>query len=83
MIRHLVMPNNASGSEKIMDWIAEYLPKETYVNIMVQYNPLYKAYDYPEISRRITNEEYAKVVKRAKEKGLTNLDVRGYWRLQR
>jgi len=83
MIRHLVMPNNTSGSEKIMDWIAEHLPKETYVNIMVQYNPLYKAYDYPEISRRITNEEYAKVVKRAKEKGLTNLDVQGYWWLQR
>ena len=82
MIRHLVMPNNIGGSEKIMDWIAEHLPNDTYVNIMVQYNPLYKAYDYPEISRRITSEEYAKVVKRAKEKGLTNLDVQGYWWLQ-
>ena len=83
MIRHLVMPNNTGGSEKIMDWIAEHLPKDTYVNIMVQYNPLYKAYDYPEISRRITNEEYAAVVKRAKENGLTNLDVQGYWLLRR
>jgi putative pyruvate formate lyase activating enzyme len=82
MIRHLVMPNNVSGSEKIMEWIAENLPKDTYVNIMAQYTPLFKAYDYPEISRRITNEEYIKVVERAQEVGLTNLDVQGYWWLQ-
>ena len=83
MIRHLVMPNNTGGSEKIMEWIAENLPKDTYVNIMAQYNPVYKAYDYPEISRRITSEEYNKVVKRAKEMGLTNLDIQGYWWLPR
>ena len=81
MIRHLVMPNNTGGSENIMEWIAETLPKDTYVNIMAQYNPLYKAYDYPELSRRITREEYKKAVNRAKEMGLTNLDVQGYWLL--
>ena len=78
MIRHLVMPNNVGGSEKIMEWIAENLPKDTYINIMAQYNPVYKAYDYPEISRRITGKEYNKVVNRAKELGLTNLDIQGY-----
>jgi len=81
IIRHLVMPNNTSGSEKIMEWIAENLPKDTYVNIMPQYTPAYRAYDYPEISRRITNQEYQKVVQRAKDLGLTNLDIPGYWRL--
>jgi putative pyruvate formate lyase activating enzyme len=45
---------------------------------MTQYNPLYKAYDYPEISRRITSEEYKKVVRKAKDMGLTNLDIQGY-----
>jgi len=83
MIRHLVMPNDVGGSEKVMEWIAENLPKDTYVNIMAQYTPLFKAYDYPEISRRITSEEYRRVVKRAQELGLTNLDVQGYWWLQR
>jgi putative pyruvate formate lyase activating enzyme len=81
MIRHLVMPNNTGGSENIMEWIAETLPKDTYVNIMAQYNPLFKAYDYPELSRRITREEYKKTVSRAKEMGLTNLDIQGYWLL--
>jgi putative pyruvate formate lyase activating enzyme len=83
MIRHLVMPNDTSGSEQIMEWIAENLPKDTYVNIMAQYSPLHKAYDYPEISRRITSEEYGKVVKRAQEMGLTNLDIQGYRWLER
>jgi putative pyruvate formate lyase activating enzyme len=83
MIRHLVMPNNVAGSEKVIEWIAKNLPKDTYVNIMAQYNPLYKAYDYPEISRRITREEYVKVADRAKELGFTNLDIQGYWWLQR
>jgi len=79
MIRHLVMPNNIAGSEKIIEWIAENLPKDTYVNIMGQYTPQFKAYDYPELSRRITREEYEKVVTRAQDNGLTNLDVQGYW----
>ncbi|MBW2472268.1 MAG: radical SAM protein [Deltaproteobacteria bacterium] len=83
MIRHLVMPNNTGGSEDVMEWIAGNLPKDTYVNIMAQYNPLYKAYDYPEISRRITKKEYVNVVSRAKYLGLKNLDVQGYWWLKR
>ncbi len=83
MIRHLVMPNNAGGSDKVMEWIAENLPKDTYVNIMAQYNPLHKAYDYPEISRRITREEYQTVVRRAKQVGLTNLDIQTFWWLSR
>ena len=81
MIRHLVMPNNTAGSEKVMEWIAGNLPKDTYVNIMVQYNPVYKAYDYPELSRRVTKNEYTRVVERAKDLGLTNLDIQGYWLL--
>ena len=78
MIRHLVMPNNIGGSTKVMEWIAGKLPKDTYVNIMVQYNPVYKAYDYPELSRRITKNEYVQVIETAKNMGLTNLDIQGY-----
>jgi putative pyruvate formate lyase activating enzyme len=82
MIRHLVMPNNIAGSENVMEWIAGNLPKDTYVNVMAQYSPVHKAYDYPELSRRITKKEYVKVVTKAKEMGLTNLDIQGYWWLK-
>jgi putative pyruvate formate lyase activating enzyme len=39
---------------------------------------MYKAFEYPEISRRITREEYAEAVKWAKDAGLKNLDIQGY-----
>jgi len=77
MIRHLVMPNGVSGSTGVIGWIAENLPKDTYVNIMSQYTPLYKASDYPEISRRLNRREYNEVVEFAEEAGLTNLDIQG------
>jgi putative pyruvate formate lyase activating enzyme len=78
MIRHLVMPNNTSGTKEVIDWIAKNLPKDTYLNLMSQYTPMYKAFEYPEISRRITQKEYSEVISWAKEAGLTNLDIQGY-----
>lgn len=79
MIRHLVMPNRVAGTKEVLDWIAAHLPKDTYVNLMSQYTPLYKAHQYPEIARRITREEYLEVVDHAKALGLANLDIQG-WR---
>jgi len=74
MIRHLVMPNNEAGTEKFVRWVAENLPKSTYVNIMHQYYPEYKAFEYPEIDRRISVQEYLEAMRWADEYGLTNLD---------
>jgi putative pyruvate formate lyase activating enzyme len=78
MIRHLVMPNDVGGTKQVIEWIAKNLPKDTYLNIMSQYRPMYKAFDHPEISRRITRDEYEEAVKWAREAGLTNLDLQGY-----
>ena len=74
MIRHLVMPNNQAGTEKFIRWVAENLPKSTYVNIMHQYFPDYKALEHPEINRRISVKEYLEAMHWAQEYGLTNLD---------
>jgi putative pyruvate formate lyase activating enzyme len=78
MIRHLVMPNNVSGTSGVIDWIAAHLPKDTYLNIMSQYNPSYKAGEYSEISRRITPEEYKQAISHARSAGLINLNIQGY-----
>ena len=78
MIRHLVMPNNVGGTKDVIEWIAQNLPKDTYLNLMSQYTPMYKAPQYPKISRRITSQEYINAVTWAKEAGLTNLDIQGY-----
>lgn len=78
MIRHLVMPNNISGSKEIMKWISENLPKNTYINIMSQYYPYYKAREFSEISRDINPDEYYEIIDFAKKCGLNNLEVQGY-----
>jgi putative pyruvate formate lyase activating enzyme len=74
MIRHLVMPNRVAGTEKFVRWVAQALPKSTYVNIMPQYRVEYKAYEYPEIARGITVQEFLEAMRWAKKYGLTNLD---------
>ncbi len=79
MIRHLVMPNDVGGTRQVVEWIAEHLPKDTYVNLMSQYRPEHKALDYPKIARRLTRKEYEDAVGWARDAGLTNLDVQG-WR---
>ena len=79
MIRHLVMPNKIGGSKEVINWITSNLPKDTYLNIMSQYTPVYKATDIPELSRRITRKEYSEVVQHAINVGLCNLDIQGFW----
>jgi putative pyruvate formate lyase activating enzyme len=74
IIRHLVMPNRVAGTEKFTKWLAENLPKSTYVNIMPQYHVDYKAYEYPKIARGITVEEFLEAMDWAEKDGLTNFD---------
>ncbi len=82
MIRHLVMPNKVSGTKQVVEWIAENLPKDTYLNLMSQYRPMHRANEFKEINRKINRKEYNNAVKWAKEAGLTNLDIQGWplWR---
>jgi putative pyruvate formate lyase activating enzyme len=67
LIRHLVPPNNVAESEEILKFIAKEISKNTYLNIMDQYRPMYKAYEYEELKRRPAFDEYQKVVDIAKE----------------
>lgn len=73
LIRHLVMPQNLAHTEKIMKFIAKDLSKDTYVNIMGQYYPAYKAHEYEELSKRITREELGQAIEAAKSAGLNNI----------
>jgi putative pyruvate formate lyase activating enzyme len=70
LIRHLVMPNGVSSSEEILKFIAEEISLHSYVNIMDQYRPEYRANDHPEICRRITHKEYLRAIQMAKRVGL-------------
>jgi len=77
MIRHLVLPNAAGGTKKILEWIAHNLPRDTYVNLMSQYRPAHEATEHVGIARRLRREEYVQAVQWAEAMGLTNLEIQG------
>ena len=73
LIRHLVLPNGLAGTQKIMEFLAKEISANTFVNIMDQYRPCWKANQYPEINRPITFEKYQEARKLAKKAGLKRL----------
>ena len=74
LVRHLVLPAGLAGTGEVMDFIAREISPDTYVNIMDQYRPCYKAHEYPPLNRRITAAEFKEAVAIAREKGIHRLD---------
>lgn len=70
LIRHLILPNDIAGSKKILEFIATEISRNTYINLMDQYYPAFKASEYAELKRRITDEEYRSVISFALRLGL-------------
>lgn len=73
LVRHLVLPEDLSGSKEVFKFIATEISKDTVVNIMDQYRPCGKAFDNPPLNRRITREEFERAIKWAREQGLNRL----------
>jgi putative pyruvate formate lyase activating enzyme len=78
LLRHLVMPGGIAGTREIMQWAAEELGPETYVNVMAQYYPAGKVSrtEYVQINRGITGEEFDAALDAARAAGLHRLDTR-------
>lgn len=70
IIRHLVLPENLSGTKEIMRFIKEELSLNVPISLMSQYMPCFKAGKYPELSRRITLDEYEKAIEIMHKEGL-------------
>lgn len=73
IVRHLVLPGGLAGTEEVMRFIAEELSRDTYVNIMDQYRPCYKAVDEEGLDRRVTREEFEEAVNIARKAGLRRI----------
>ena len=72
LIRHLVLPGCKEDSMKLLKWMSETLPKDSFLlSLLSQYTPVYKASMYPKINRRVTTYEYNKVLDKAISLGLT------------
>lgn len=72
ILRHLVLPGHYRDSLCVLDWVKDTLGAETYVSLMSQYTPAYRAKEFRTLSRRITTFEYEKVIAHFWEIGLKN-----------
>ncbi|MCD4842132.1 MAG: hypothetical protein K8R08_09080 [Methanosarcinales archaeon] len=70
LIRHLVLPNNGADSLQVLEFIANEISRESYVNIMLQYRPAYRAMEFEGIDRAVYIEEYYNVLDMARGLGL-------------
>ena len=75
LVRHLVLPNDLAGTGAAMRFLA-WLSRDTYVNIMDQYHPEYRANEIFDLRRRATLDEYDAAVRSALDAGLHRLDDR-------
>jgi putative pyruvate formate lyase activating enzyme len=74
LVRHLVLPEGIAGTAQMVKFIAHEISKNTYINIMDQYHPCFKAFDQPPLNRRISAKEYTEAVNLAINAGLKRID---------
>ena len=58
LVRHLVLPGNLAGTEVVLAFLANEISPHTYLNLMDQYYPCYRAAENPPLDRRLTLAEY-------------------------
>lgn len=76
LLRHLVLPHGLAGTCQVMQFVAQKVSRNTYVNVMAQYRPCGHAAEMEQLNRSITAQEYAEAVRQTKKQGLTRLDER-------
>ena len=76
LVRHLVLPNGSAGTAEVVRFLSQEVSMNTYLNVMAQYRPEYKACEYSDLDRSLTVPEYNEAVRMAADAGLTRgLDI--------
>jgi putative pyruvate formate lyase activating enzyme len=76
LVRHLVLPDDLSGTRGVMEFLAREISAQTYVNVMGQYRPCGRAAEHPSLRNFLTALEHEQAQQTAREAGLTRLDRR-------
>ena len=74
LVRHLVLPEGLAGTAEIARFLAAEISPDTYINVMAQYRPAYRAAQEPSLRRRVTAVEVAEAVRAARAAGLHRFD---------
>jgi len=78
LVRHLVLPNGLAGTREVVSFLAKEVSANTYLNIMAQYHPCYKAFEMPSLARPISGQEFQEAINLAHQEGLHRLDKRQF-----
>ncbi|MBI4216001.1 MAG: radical SAM protein [Chloroflexi bacterium] len=74
LVRHLVLPHSLGGSAEVFRFLAQEISPNTYLNVMGQYRPAYRAAEVSALARPITREEFQRALEAARRAGLHRLD---------
>ncbi len=81
LVRHLYLPGNLAGSDEILRFLATEISPASYLNLMDQYRPCYRAAEYPVLNRRPSRAEFTLALRQARQLGL-QLDRRDLGRFR-
>jgi putative pyruvate formate lyase activating enzyme len=73
LVRHLVLPEQIACSKEVIDFLVENISVHTYINIMDQYRPAYRANEFQQLRRRPFRHEIDEVVRYARQKGMSRV----------
>jgi putative pyruvate formate lyase activating enzyme len=76
LVRHLVLPGRLAGTEAVLAFLAKEISTNTYLNLMDQYHPCYRADEHPPLDRPLHTDEYEDALACAERYGLQRLDRR-------
>ena len=74
LVRHLVLPGDLASTETVLAFLAWEISTDTYLNMMDQYHPCYRAFEEPPLDHPLTRGEYERALRLAEEYGLHRLD---------
>jgi len=74
LVRHLVLPDGLAGTAEVCRFLSREISVDTYLNVMAQYRPCYKAFDVTGLARSISKKEFVEAVETARSCGLHRLD---------
>lgn len=74
LVRHLVLPDDIAGTEEVLAFLSREISRDTYLNIMDQYHPCYRADEHPPLDRQVTITELRDAYDLADRYGLHRLD---------
>ncbi|MFP4477023.1 MAG: radical SAM protein [Desulfatibacillaceae bacterium] len=76
LVRHLVLPDGHAGTREVMEFLANEVSRDTYVNIMPQWRPMGDVDKVPELDKALSDSDFRQALQAAEDAGITRLDER-------